>query len=61
MRIFNKDTGKDGIPYKKVTSEAMCTELGPGKPHLHDLVKQYLKADDANASEAPEVPPKVDL
>lgn len=43
IRYFNKETGYEGGEYKKVTSEAMCTELGPGKPHLTDYILQYGK------------------
>lgn len=43
IRYFNKETGYDGGEYKKVTSEAMCTELGPGKPHLEDMILGYGK------------------
>jgi len=28
VRYFNKETGYDGAPYAKKTSEAMCDELG---------------------------------
>jgi len=28
IRYFNKETGPDGKPYAKKTSDAMCTELG---------------------------------
>lgn len=51
VRIFNKDTGRDGAPYEKVTGDAMCTELGPGKPHLQNLVKKYLKGDAGDGEE----------
>ena len=37
---FNKETGYDGAPYKKKTEEAMCTELGPGKPYMQQLVEE---------------------
>jgi len=40
IRYFNKETGYEGADYKKVTSEAMCTELGPGKPHLMNYITQ---------------------
>lgn len=41
VRIFNKETGYDGGAYTKKTTEAMCTELGPGKPYLKQLVEEY--------------------
>lgn len=42
VRYFNKETGPEGKQYEKKTSDAMCTELGPGKPHLADLVKSFM-------------------
>lgn len=42
VRKFNKATGLDGEAYKKHTSDAMCTELGPGKPHLHDYIRSHI-------------------
>lgn len=59
VRYFNKETGPDGAPYSQVTSDAMCTELGPGKPHLSNLVKQHLK-DAPGEGEAAD-PPKEEL
>lgn len=41
VRYFNKATGYDGAEYKKVTKDAMCTELGPGKPHLERYIEDY--------------------
>jgi len=41
IRYFNKKTGYEGGEYKKKTSEAMCTELGPGKPYLEDYIIEY--------------------
>lgn len=41
IRYFNKQTGYEGGDYKKVTSEAMCTELGPGLPHLENYILEY--------------------
>lgn len=38
IRYFNKKTGYDGADYKKKTSEAMCTELGPGQPYMEQYV-----------------------
>lgn len=43
VMYFNKETGYDGGAYKQVTSEAMCTELGPGKPHLMNYILEYGK------------------
>jgi len=43
IRYFNKETGYEGGEYKKVTSEAMCTELGPGQPHLENMILEYGK------------------
>jgi len=43
VRYFNKETGYDGAEYKKVTSDAMCTELGPGKPHLQNYIEEFGK------------------
>lgn len=40
VMYFNKETGYDGAPYKKKTEEAMCTELGPGKPYMQQLVEE---------------------
>jgi hypothetical protein len=37
---FNKETGYDGAPYKKKTNDAMCTELGPGKPYMQQYVEE---------------------
>jgi len=41
IRYFNKETGYDGGEYKKKTSEAMCTELGPGKPYLQQYIEEF--------------------
>jgi hypothetical protein len=41
VRLFNKETGADGEPYHKETSAPVCTELGPGKPHLFDWIRKY--------------------
>lgn len=49
MRYFNKDTGKNGKGYEKVTGDAMCTELGPGKPHLENWVLS--KSDSGGAKD----------
>jgi len=43
IMYFNKETGYEGGAYKQVTSEAMCTELGPGKPHLENYITGYGK------------------
>lgn len=51
VRIFNKETGIMGAPYSKVTGDATCTELGPGKPHLQNWIRKYA-GDAADASEA---------
>lgn len=40
VRFFNKKTGTKGEAYVKRTGDAMCTELGPGKPHLHNLIRE---------------------
>lgn len=40
VRYFNKGTGYDGAAYKKVTKDPMCTELGPGKPHLQNYIEK---------------------
>lgn len=41
IRYFNKKTGYDGGEYKKKTGDAMCTELGPGKPYLEEYITEY--------------------
>lgn len=41
IRYFNKKTGYDGSDYKKKTGDAMCTELGPGKPYLEEYITEY--------------------
>lgn len=41
IRYFNKKTGYDGGEYKKKTNDAMCTELGPGKPYLQQYIEEY--------------------
>jgi len=43
VRYFNKETGYDGGDYKKKTSDAMCTELGPGKPYMQQMIEEYGK------------------
>lgn len=43
IRYFNKETGYEGGDYKKKTSEAMCTELGPGQPYMQQYVEEYGK------------------
>jgi hypothetical protein len=40
VRYFNKKTGLEGEAYKQKTSEAMCTELGPGKPYLQQFIEE---------------------
>lgn len=40
VRHFNKETGPEGVAYQQKTGEAMCTELGPGKPHLEDHIME---------------------
>jgi len=40
VRYFNKATGYDGAAYEKKTGDAMCTELGPGKPYLSQYVEE---------------------
>lgn len=42
VRVFNKATGLDGAAYTKKTSDPMCTELGPNKPHLSNWVSEYV-------------------
>merc|ERR1740117_2727136 len=39
VRHFNKETGYGGKKYEQQTSEAMCTELGPGKDYLHQHIE----------------------
>jgi len=39
VRYFNSDTGYDGAAYTKLTSDPMCTELGPGKPYLQTYIE----------------------
>lgn len=39
IRYFNKATGYGGGAYAKVTADPMCTELGPGKPHLQTYIE----------------------
>jgi len=41
IRYFNKKTGYEGGDYTKKTSDAMCTELGPGKPYLQEYIEEY--------------------
>ena len=41
IRYFNEKTGLDGAAYVKVTESPMCTELGPGTPHLRNYIEQY--------------------
>jgi hypothetical protein len=40
IRYFNKKTGYEGADYKKKTGDAMCTELGPGKPYMEQYVTE---------------------
>jgi len=40
VRIFDKATGPEGKAYEKKTSEAMCTELGPGKPYMQQMIEE---------------------
>jgi len=42
VRHFNKKTGYDGEAYKQKTQEAMCTELGPGKPYLQQYIEEFV-------------------
>lgn len=37
---FNKKTGVEGSAYAKKTSDAMCTELGPGKPYMQQYIEE---------------------
>jgi len=37
---FNKKTGYEGQAYTQKTKEAMCTELGPGKPYMQQFVEE---------------------
>jgi len=39
IRYFNSATGADGKHYDKLTKDAMCTELGPGKPYLQQYIE----------------------
>jgi len=48
LRYFNKGTGYEGEAYKQKTGEAMCTELGPGKPHLEDAILEHGKTSLCN-------------
>ena len=32
----------EGEAYNKATGDAMCTELGPGKPFLHDWIRSHV-------------------
>lgn len=48
LRYFNKGTGYEGEAYKQKTKEAMCTELGPGKPHLEDAILELGKTSLCN-------------
>jgi len=41
IRYFNKKTGYDGGEYVKKTSDAMCTELGPGQPYLQQYIEEF--------------------
>lgn len=41
IRYFNKKTGYEGGDYVKKTSEAMCTELGPGQPYMQEYIEEY--------------------
>merc|ERR1711934_1325978 len=41
IRYFNKKTGYEGGEYKKKTGDAMCTELGPGKPYMQQYIEEY--------------------
>ena len=51
IRYFNSQTGPDGAAYTKVTQKPMCTELGPGLPHLKDYIEGYGKTSvDKKAS-----------
>lgn len=43
IRYFNQETGLDGATYVKVSKDPMCTELGPGKPHLNNYIESYGK------------------
>lgn len=40
MRYFNEATGAEGAAYKQKTSDAMCTELGPGKPYMQQMIEE---------------------
>jgi len=51
IRYFNKETGPDGAPYVKKTKDAMCTELGPGKPYMKMYVEEMGKTTEGKKSE----------
>jgi hypothetical protein len=49
IRHFNKGTGYDGESYTKLTSDTVCTELGPGKPYMKAYVESVLKTGPVKA------------
>lgn len=55
VRHFNKETGYDGLSYVKKTTDAMCTELGPGKPYLAEYIRE-VSGIGAEAGEAEKAP-----
>lgn len=61
VRVFNKDTGVDGAEYPKQTKQAMCTELGPGQPHLHNFIKEYAEPAESAGEPEPAEPAKEEL
>lgn len=51
VRHFNKKTGYEGEQYKQKTSEAMCTELGPGQPYLQQYIEEFTSLCEAKTEE----------
>jgi len=51
IRYFNKETGYDGQPYSKKTSDAMCTELGPKHDHMNVYIEEAGKTSRETAVE----------
>jgi len=49
IRYFNQETGYDGAEYKKLTSKAMCDELGD-QTYMRKYVKEYALLYDCQAA-----------
>jgi hypothetical protein len=55
IKYFNKETGPEGAPYKKKTSQSMCDELGPSNNYMEEYVEEagntslFSLADDCAA------------